>query len=817
MSHIDQETLELYVLRAGEVEAQRPEIEDHLKSCAGCAALCQEITEYYDDVEKIEAEQRSARSQALTVRSLLVSTPPFPSADPLSERRKTVPARFVLFVIRHPVVSSFGFMASFAAALFALFSLATQKDSNPMYARAKDDFLVVMNKEGQELWKRYVAAGFDREALKRNSPPYEPDSYVATIDVDGDGRNEVILVSGMLPPHNSIVRCFHSDGNLRWEYELHRDMVFGNETMADKYLTTAMTGGDLDGDGRVEVYVIASHAPYYPNVLLKLDARDGKLLGEYWHAGSLAQIRSADMDGDGIAELIITGTNNGLNLASVVVLDPRFISGHGPAPLEYTPQGVQAGLEKFYLTFSRSDVAPFAEQKRNLGLDGVRLTDDLLQVSIAERFNETWVPLVYELNDSMRCIRVAENDLFTQMHQKLKAQGKVTSSLDSTYYEDLRKGVRYWDGKKFVETPTMNKRYVDALASGKFPAPPPQAGANPSYATAEKEFLVVYNKAGKELWRKHVGLHYDQEYLVKNGYDPTRFVAIADVDKDGGNEVLAVYGFGTWPDRNSVFCYDASGNVRWRYEVHRNMTFGTRAFADDYVVYMLSVGDFDNEGVVDVLVAAGQTDYHPSVLIKLRGSNGQFVSEYWNSGRFRFRMKDIDGDGITEAVLYGDNNGFNLGSLIVLDPRSIAGYGNAPPEFTPQGIPPGREKFHILIARSDIQKFVNGNRNTADILEFPSGGGLTLWTRERQDSEGGARLFSLIYHFTPRLECQSVAGADDFTSFYGKLKAEGKVTRPLDAAYYEDLRKSLLYWDGQEFVAAPTINRRYHGPSTPLP
>jgi len=817
MSHIDQETLELYVLGAGEVEKRRQEIENHLKSCAGCAALYQEIAEYYEDVGKIEAEQFAARSQALTVRSMLVATPPFSSADPLSERRKTIPARFVLFVIRHPVVSSFGFVASFAAALFALFSLATQKDTNPMYARAKDDFLVVMNKEGQELWRKHVGVGFDRETLQRNSPPLEPDSYVATIDVNGDGRNEVILISGMLPPHNNVVRCYRDDGGLLWEYEVHREMVFGTETMADKYFTTFMKAGDLDGDGQAEVYVIASHGPYYPNALLKLAARDGTLLGEYWHPGGLTKICSGDLDGDGVVELILVGTNNGLNLASLVVLDPRLVSGHGPAPLAYTPQDVRPGFERFYLTFSRSDVAPFMEQKRNFGLRAVKLLANLWDVSIAELFNGGWVPLTYELNDSMRCIRVAENDLFTQMHQKLKAQGKVTSSLDSTYYEDLRRGVRYWDGEKFVETPTMNKRYVDALAAGKFPAPPPQTGANPAYATAEKEFLVVYNKAGKELWRKHVGLHYDQEYLVKNGYDPTRFVAIADVDKDGGNEVLAVYGFGTWPDRNSVFCYDARGNVQWRYEVHRNMTFGTEAFADDYVVYMLSVGDFDNDGEVDVLAAAGQTDYHPSVLIKLRGSNGQFVSEYWNSGRFRFRMKDIDGDGITEAVLYGDNNGFNLGSLIVLDPRSVVGYGNAPPEFTPQGVPPGKEKFHILIARSDIQKFVNGNRNTADILEFPSGGGLTLWTRERQDSEGGARLFSLIYHFSPNLECQSVAGADDFTNFYGKLKAEGKVTRDLDAAYYENLRKSLLYWDGEQFVEAPTMNRRYHGQATPLP
>jgi hypothetical protein len=42
-----------------------------------------------------------------------------------------------------------------------------------------------------------------------------------------------------------------------------------------------------------------------------------------------------------------------------------------------------------------------------------------------------------------------------------------------------------------------------------------------------------------------------------------------------------------------------------------------------------------------------------------------------------------------------------------------------------------------------------------------------------------------------------------------KLEAEGKLTKKLDKQYYEDLRKRVLYWDGEKFVKEPTMNKNY--------
>ncbi|MEK7251489.1 MAG: hypothetical protein AAB209_13820, partial [Bacteroidota bacterium] len=194
MTHIDEHTLELFVLKSNEVEDRRAEIEAHLNECEGCSALHHEMMEYYNQVEQIRDERAQATSQALTVRSMMVKADPFDAS--MSETRKTFPARVVLFIIRHPAVSSIS-----VAALFALALLAPTKtlfrDSNPAYARAKEEFLVAYSKEGDVLWKKHIGPGYDWEKLSADTvTPRKPDEYLTTIDVDGDGRREVIAIFG---------------------------------------------------------------------------------------------------------------------------------------------------------------------------------------------------------------------------------------------------------------------------------------------------------------------------------------------------------------------------------------------------------------------------------------------------------------------------------------------------------------------------------------------------------------------------------------------------------------------------------------------
>jgi hypothetical protein len=465
MNHIDEETLELYVLEAEEISARRGEIEAHLRECAGCEALRKEIEEFYSDVQSIREERSKATSQALTLRSVALKVPTYTEFGPLSQIKKTWPARAVLFTIRHPIVSTSGFVALFVAALLLGMQIKSPKDSNLAYASAKNEFLVAYNKNGAELWRKHIGPGYDSERLRTEIPGYEPDKYLVTVDVEGDGKKEVIAAFGlfngsMLWPMRDAVVCYNSDGSTRWLTKLGRQMTFGTELYSDDYPVRQILVAARSEEGAVDVLALITHYAYYPSAIARLDASTGRVLNEYWHSGILGSLEHRDIDGDGIAELVAVGENNGYDMASLAVLDPRELSGHSPAPANYTPQGLPTGTEKYYLLFPRSDLKRFASHKRNVAESPRFAKDGLMRVYVAERVENIWHPLIYCFDKSMKCIRVEGEDTFINLHRRLEAEGKLTRKLDAQYYEELRQSVLYWDGEKFVKEPTMNKYYT---------------------------------------------------------------------------------------------------------------------------------------------------------------------------------------------------------------------------------------------------------------------------------------------------------------------------------------------------------------------
>lgn len=98
------------------------------------------------------------------------------------------------------------------------------------------------------------------------------------------------------------------------------------------------------------------------------------------------------------------------------------------------------------------------------------------------------------------------------------------------------------------------------------------------------------------------------------------------------------------------------------------------------------------------------------------------------------------------------------------------------------------------------------DRNAAEELEFTSDGLVHVGVDERV-TRGGPP--GLHYYFDASMRCVKVRDTDEFRALHNKLEAEGQVTKKLDARYYEELQKGVLFWDGETFVTGPTMNRRY--------
>ena len=479
MNHIAEQTLDKLYLAPEELsEQEKSTIELHLQECALCSEQAEKLKAFYGNLQDNLQAEPTERDRAFAEKMLEKKRLALPQTaierraskaldavvEIIEPYRRSLPQRVIRYVQIHPIQASAGFSIAAALVVLGLLFVRPVKDTNPSYARAKDEFLVVYNKEGEELWRKHVGIGYDWETVPaqvRMSGNLE--NYLATIDVNDDGKNEVVATFYWINSSTwkNALFCFSADGTVLWKYEQKQKPKFAGEQFPNDFLVRFFIVGDFDNDGKKDLFATAWQDDYYPNVLVRLDPKTGEPLAEYWHSGSISFLLHKDLDNDGIEEILLGGVNNGLNRAALAVLDPRCISGHAPTTQSYVPEGVGQGTEKFYIVFPRSDLQILAGQKRN-EMNMVKLLPSGFETQIIEFVKDQRVGPIFQFNNAVECTKLNDEDQFVRVHQRLEEEGKLTKKLNVQYYEELRQGVQYWDGEKFVHEPTMNKRYLEA-------------------------------------------------------------------------------------------------------------------------------------------------------------------------------------------------------------------------------------------------------------------------------------------------------------------------------------------------------------------
>lgn len=482
MIHIDTKELDKLIFAPEELNSeQKSEYLQHIESCAYCRDYFELAKEFYENFEKEVAEGQSEQVQEKALKFFYNEIIPQDRSivkqkkveDAIStffeviEPKRPLPQRIVNYVKVHPVKSVGGFAIAACLLMIITFFFRACGDKNPDFAKAKDRFLVVYNKDGNELWRKKVGVGFDYlEIITRYQlQNVEPETYLDTEDIDGDGTREVIATFNYSDwKYKNKLYCYDASGKEKWVYTFNREMKFGNEKFENIYVIPRFCVGDFDKNGKKEIIAVATHDGKYPSCLFVLNASDGKLISEYWHSGVIWQIDHRDVDNDGIEEIFAIGLNNGYDLASIAVLDPKFIIGHSPAPLNYTPINVTAGMEKYYLLIDRSDIKDFVIGKRNEARMMKPINDKLFDIDIFETIahNEYCFALYY-FDSTMQCYKTDVNDTFVNFRNRLVREGRLKGAIDQQYLENLRRGIQYWNGETFVYTPTMNKRYLELV------------------------------------------------------------------------------------------------------------------------------------------------------------------------------------------------------------------------------------------------------------------------------------------------------------------------------------------------------------------
>lgn len=481
--HITQEAFDQWFVSPDSLEGkEKMEIEQHLELCSLCREHFELTKRFYQHLQQYAEEPPTERDKAFAEqltekKRFLLTTNALERKEGkaldtyfeiIEPYKRPLAQRLVQYVWVHPVKAVSSFSLAAALVIATLMFVRPIKDDNPSYVRAKDEFLVVYNKEGEELWKKHVGIGFDFETFRKLSPKMALNNFMAVEDVDKDGKSEVIVSFGVvdnpLPTGRNTIVCYTFDGRERWKYEFNRQMTFGTEKFSNDYVIRNMMVGEFEKDGTIDIVGVFGHTLYYPWAIIRLDAKNGTLLQEYWNPGECGVIYQWDSDGDGMEELILAGTNNSFDAASFLVLDPSYMSGHAPASPAYSPIGVKNGMEKYCILLPRTDLSKTTIEKRNY-VHEIRLTNEnlLLIVTTEKGEGEHKPQVLYYFDSQMRCVRVDGSDSFVEAHKQLEAEGKLSKKLNEQYYEDLRKGVQYWDGEKFVQEPTMNKNYLKGM------------------------------------------------------------------------------------------------------------------------------------------------------------------------------------------------------------------------------------------------------------------------------------------------------------------------------------------------------------------
>ena len=478
MKHIETEELEKFILSPDDFNTGVQKIiSAHLEQCAYCKEYSEKLTAFYSGINKELQNEPAERDKAFSGK--LLSRNRLALAEKklaLQERvddalstfvevvepyHRPLALRFINYIKIHPIRLAGGFSLAAALVFATLLIRPMFKDTNPTYARAKDEFLVAYNQSGEELWRKHIGPYYDAFMLERQSLLLP--NYLITSDIDNDGRNEVLAIFGFMDcprPMKNTLYCYKSDGTEKWHKEFHWNQKFGDEIFADNYSANSIRVHDCDHDGKKDIITILYSGGYYPCVVVKTDPANGNTTGEYWSSGSFRDMTFFDYNNDGIDEIFLAGENNGYNLASLAILDPRQLTGHTPAPPSYTPHGVPAGREQYYVLFPRNDLKGISSHKRNMTSNVVVEDVKSFFVQVNELVDNNRYFTLFHFNSSIECTQVDGEDHFVALHQRLEKEGKLTKKLDAQYYEDLRRGVLYWDGEKFVNRATRNSFYT---------------------------------------------------------------------------------------------------------------------------------------------------------------------------------------------------------------------------------------------------------------------------------------------------------------------------------------------------------------------
>jgi hypothetical protein len=341
---------------------------------------------------------------------------------------------------------------------------------------------------------------------------------------------------------------------------------------------------------------------------------------------------------------------------------------------------------------------------------------------------------------------------------------------------------------------------------------------NPVFAEIKNRVLTVYNIDRDVLWKKTVSLipNTTTDTIVTG--EASYHLKIFDVNGDNRNEVL-LWGYFKHPQPyscDSIYCFKEDGNLLWKnYAGAPFLEFRTHKWKHTkWNIIDVLFRKIKNKRYLFACIR--DNVYAPSAIVKLDALNGNYISSFYNCGYISSIAEfDINNDNNKEFIVASVNNGIRAATIIVISPDRIEGIVPSIETFYPKDINKGSELYLIKLPWSDFaKKKSTANFNSIDEINLGKNM-FTVFTSELRVEKKEID-WPILYTFDKQMKVQNVIGSVNFVTAYEKAYSQGEVSVPADTNYFNALRDSVKYWDGDKFVSKPTMNK-YFNKKFPLP
>ncbi len=235
----------------------------------------------------------------------------------------------------------------------------------------------------------------------------------------------------------------------------------------------------------------------------------------------------------------------------------------------------------------------------------------------------------------------------------------------------------------------------------------------PERVTISGATLSAWDSHGQLLWDHH----FDQPTRVLSAEEQAWRIRLTDLDGDGRPEVLVALAFPQTEqyDKQELFCFSSTGQLRWRYAADHTLRFVSRSFNGPWkFLDMITVPDGKRQ---IVWLALADEIWWPSILVTIE-ADGHERTRFVSSGLIRALnvIKNANG---TFILAGGVNNEYAKASLAVLRAEQA-------PATSPQTIgqdyqclecPAGLPYQYFLFPRSELNVAMGMPYNTVRSID----------------------------------------------------------------------------------------------------